>query len=136
VNDEKAVAWLREQVQARKARAQVALNDRGEWSVARNADFDYTVFPRRPTTPGDAVADAWREDIAVFIAANDPRQIIADCEKDLAILERYRAATEDFTHVTENVWEFSRRETLEGVVELVASGYKYWPGYAEHWGSA
>lgn len=118
MTEDERITWLREQIEARRDLARVALADRGEWSVSRNDDFDYTVYPRRPATPGDAVADAWREDMACFIAANDPQQVIADCEMQLRLLGKVEAM-----------------DDAEYLLPDLASAYRHKLGHADHWGS-
>lgn len=137
MSEDERVAWLREQIAARQRLAQSALDDRGEWSVTRNDDFDYTVFPRRPAAPGDAVADAWREDIAKFIAANDPQQVIADCIAQLAVITRCEQVHAAFHDRVNGMYpDVSRRERshAEMTVADIAHAYRHKPGYAEHWG--
>jgi len=163
VSTDEAVAWLRGQVQARLEMAEaVGVSLTGEvraWVINRNGDFSYTVYAPRSGVPhNNPLADAWREDVAGFLVANDPRQIIADCESGLAILnEHHILTTSDRNEAYE---EFSvvriggadrdhgcvtcHYYGMGGVkgygicrtVKAVASGYRHRPGYAEHWGDS
>lgn len=119
-----AVAWLREQITARLETARaLCLGECGHWVVIRNDDFDWTVFSKRDAglTGADAVADTWREDVATYLAANDPQQVTEDCEAQLAILDR--CAIPVMTGVARDV------------VRYVASAYRHREGYAQHWGN-
>ena len=154
-----AVAWLREQVLARLAMAQaLAVYGTGAWTAVQN-DGDGPDFTVSDEASSDGVmAGTWRQYAAFFIAANDPRQIIADCESGLAILnEHHILTTSDRNEAYE---EFSvvriggadrdhgcvtcHYYGMGGVkgygicrtVKAVASGYRHRPGYAEHWGDS
>jgi hypothetical protein len=66
------------------------------------------------------------EEIAPFIAANDPRQIIADCESGLGILDLHGIWKDD-TGIA--------AEVAADAVRHLAGGYRHQPGYEQHWGS-
>ena len=82
-DEEEPAAWLRAAILERKARAEALAVTVGAsgWTVRRNDDFDYTVY--------GPLADIWREDTAEWMAANDPRDAIARCEAELAILKAH-----------------------------------------------
>jgi len=169
VSADAAVAWLREQVLARLALAREAADGEEVWEF----DAQRRPVPRITGAPwessygdgtwdcddlGDGCENLRRAGIASgrHIAANDPRQVIADCESDLAILgEHYILTTSDRNEAYE---EFSvvriggadrdhgcvtcHYYGMGGVkgygicrtVKAVASGYRHHPGWAEHWG--
>lgn len=78
------LAWTRQQIEARKALAESA--SPSPW--AANAEHSEVL-----AVDGEFVADGFAlsgnqlRNTVDHIAWNDPRQIIADCEADLAVLE-------------------------------------------------
>jgi hypothetical protein len=134
VSEDKAVAWLREQVQARKAAAEAAAGP--DWFLDSSDDADErSVRYTGPSTlrPGEladyCIAD--RVDVldAAHIALNDPQDVIARCEAELEILLEFSTRHDDATE--------RQREWigLRLAVRLLASGYKHREGYEAHWGS-
>ena len=76
------------------------------------------------------IADAETPELAAWIARHDLRAGIARCEAELAILD----ASEKAWKVAEFPDEAGGfANGLEEAVKILASGYKYHEGYAEHW---
>lgn len=156
---DEAVKWLREQVQARlaQARALAIASKGGDWAATLNGDFDWTVFTRSDAglTGVDAVADMWRADVAAYLVANDPRQIIADCEADLEVLREHHilwrtdcdekweefsvvsvgGASKDFGCVTCHYYGMGGVKGYGYCVTIraFAARFRHRPGYTEHW---
>lgn len=85
--------WLRLLIEARKATAEGAASS-GAWGASGSADWrvraDESDHWLVQDGNGDVVVydeGAPTEEQAEHITLNDPRQIIADCEADLAILD-------------------------------------------------
>ena len=156
-----APAWLREQVLARLEMAREACDgDSGQWFMGRK----WNVYRAEDEAACDLDCEGEENRLVVYgnvkpqsghIAINDPRQIIADCESDLAILdEHYILTTSDRNEAYEDFSVLSiggasrdhgcvtcHYYTMGGIkgfgicrtVKAVAAGYRHWPGYAEHW---
>jgi Family of unknown function (DUF6221) len=140
-----ALAWLREQIEGDESAARgLADLGSGHWIAVKNAGLDWTVHDALGgMLQAPSMADCWGEAPAQFIAGNDPQDVIARCEAELAILDRHSPVTaaygpmerlpccgacspdEDMTYATS--WPC-------GTVLDLASGYRHRPGYAEHWG--
>lgn len=60
-------------------------------------------------------------------------ELLADIEGKRRLLERYRAAVEDFVHVDETAYEFARRELLEDVLAELALKWADHDDYKEMW---
>ena len=133
-----AVEWLREQVRERLSLSlSLTATGRGEWAIQINGDFDYSIYARVDITAHDAVVDVWREDVACLVAANDPRDTIARCEAELAILDahdrpEHYCPLPVLPSAHGQLW--TPAEGPCWTVRSLASGYRHRPGYAEHWG--
>lgn len=152
------IEWLRTQIQDRKAKAEAAREyGIGQWA-ANVGDDEVEVLvalredlPEPPDVMGGywGVVAGWGGDdlfmerlrvddvrpFADHIAANDPRDTIARCDSDLAILdmaEREIAAAPERSWDWDSADEVSRAGALEDVVRLLAQGYRHRPGYP--WG--
>lgn len=64
------------------------------------------------------------------IIRHDPRNVVADCEAKLAILDLYEKQA---ARAGENAMEEDRTWILDPVVRLLGAGYKHRPGYREEW---
>jgi hypothetical protein len=121
VTTDAAVAWLRQQVQARLETAACAA-DTGAWR--QGYEFDANRIH------------------GAHIALNDPRDVIARCEAELAILDfrdlagTIASASDDGQTGERSEAQQARRrlDVLNIAVEHLASGYRYHDGYAGHWG--
>jgi len=96
--EEEPVAWLRAQVEARKALAEAATP--GPWEPEGDDPTDDEVYI------GLDDDSAWRVAILrgpeshenmLHVAANDPRDVIARCEAELAILDEHEMSWPDQT---------------------------------------
>lgn len=159
------IEWLRDAIRDRKAKAEKVLAEGSKTSVgpldskgvpshitvetiegwtakvASEAIGRYEAVVIGPSSvlvranaPGGQVR---ADDIADHVAANDPRDTIARCDSELAILdmaEREIAAAPEGSWDWDSADEVSRASTLEDVVRLLAQGYRHRPGYrAEDW---
>jgi Family of unknown function (DUF6221) len=151
-------AWLRQQIEARLTRARALAAATGDtWAATRNDDFDYTVHAKADigVVAAEPVLDTWREDVAAWAEANDPRDTIARCEAELGTLnthyilhredrsEDYEefsvvhigGANQDYGCVT---CHYYGQGGVKGygycrTVRLLGSAYKHQPGYREEW---
>ena len=64
------------------------------------------------------------------IIRHDPRNEVARCEAELAILDLYE---QQAAKASENAMQEDRAWTLWPVISLLASGYKFRPGYRQEW---
>jgi hypothetical protein len=144
-SEEEAVAWLRAQIEARKSAAEVlAVALGGNWLVRLNDDDDFDFTVRAADIDDEPAADTWRRDAADHIAANDPRDVIARCEAELAILGEHAPA--DFSAYGERLCRRCRWDDDEPgrdddahhwviypcrTIRLLAGGYKHRAGYRE-----
>ena len=142
--DEELAAWLRAAILARLELAREAspktdghwwrrTDERGEpvshlWAGEALRDEDGNVWSGEYVVvydegaPGEAQFD--------HMAANDPRDTIARCEAELAILDLYEQQAAKWY---ENAMQEDRAWTLWPVIALLAGGYRYRPGYREEW---
>jgi hypothetical protein len=145
--DEDPVAWLRAQVEARLALARDAADgDSGEWFTGDK----WNVYRAEDIAPYE---DADEHDLVVYgnvkpqsghIAANDPRDTIARCEGELAILDEhaprngYDQPEGDLTPVCTCCAD----DRMYGyaypcrTVRLLARGYRHRAGYPEGFANA
>lgn len=132
-----AVAWLREQVQARLDAAKAVgerswrLEDNRSWpywngrnwefgenaSARNNVGTKWVIWGPRVTIQSSGDESYFLPDMA-HIAANDPQQVIADCEMQLALLGK--------------IAMMDGRDAGHLLPDL-ASAYRHQPDYAEHW---
>ena len=144
--------WLREQVTARleaaRATSRPAWRD---WYTEPWYDGEFLNDGRtaRSDLWGRAGAGGFTSQgalptvMADHIALNDPQDVIARCEAELAILDGCDDQESWLEDAREGEpgdpalsleWREGYVAGLRQVRELVASGYKHRPGYAEHWG--
>lgn len=76
-----------------------------------------------------ALAEVGRREFD-HIIRHDPRNVVADCEAKIAILDRYERQAAKYG---ENCMEEDRMWVLEPVVELLATGYRHREGFREEW---
>ena len=151
MNDE-AVKWLREQVTQRMETAKEACHEgEGNWWRRRQALY----VDREPVPAGalfegtpevdDPEHDIFLAEIVVYdegrpsdaqvahMALNDPQDVIARCEAELAILAAYDEACK-VAEFPDEAGGFANG--LDEAVKLLGSGYRHREGYAEHCGEA
>jgi Family of unknown function (DUF6221) len=137
VSEEAAVAWLRQQIEGAKlAAGALAAYGTGQWVVTRNGDCDYTVSDRAGISEVMPLADTWREDVAALIAAKDPRDIIADCEAKLALLDLCGRVIADGEGREYHDDGWSGLAVARLSVRHLAFACRHRSGYAEHWSEA
>jgi Family of unknown function (DUF6221) len=130
-----AVAWLREQVLARRGIAQRA--NPGPWTTRNLGRHDmssiveapagavsYRGLPAGPAI-GNFESSRGAAD-AAHAAANDPQDVIARCEAELGILDLHGIWKDD-TGIA--------AEVAADAVRHLAGGYRHSDGWAQHWGS-
>lgn len=132
------VAWLREQIEARKRTASVRVLEPGApWRLDGGAwDAGTGILSGSGRPAAVAIGDY----AARHIVASDPRDAIARCDAELAILDGH--ATEIIpggalpTHYwcqTCHVPGDNPGRTWCRTVRLLASGYQHRPGYRGEW---
>jgi hypothetical protein len=133
---EEAVKWLREQVEGDRAAAVAACDGNMETAAWRLRDH-----------PGDSafVRDGLGDTVvydeglpleaeAVHIALHDPRDVIADCEAKLAILDEhgpYEMGDEVYCRIC---GDCPQVDYPCPTVHLLAAGFRHRDGYRQHWG--
>ena len=147
-SEEDPVAWLRAQIEERKAAAEAATP--GPWEPEGDDPTDDEVY----TGGDDDASFGWRLAICrgprshenmLHIAANDPRDTIARCEAELAILDEHdesdtpeelrhghwegHGSNERWIRDEPNDCPVCREESPCRTVRLLAGGYKYRPGF-------
>lgn len=149
MSGDKAVAWLREQVQARLATAKKAATVAGSvWRAGHFFDEAGISTAGILSESGSPLADTLTrddEEMAPHIALNDPADVIARCEAELAILDEHGPAADypaDYPAKCQRCITGRRGYPDEWpdddypcrTAHLVASGYRHRPGYGDHWG--
>lgn len=147
--------WLREQVAQRMETAKEACHDGdGNWwrrlralYVGREPIPDGALYEGTPEVD-DPEHDIFLAEIVVYdegrpsdqqfahIALNDPQDVIARCEAELAIITRCESVHAAFADPAGGLWpDVTRRERSHAFATLadLASSYKHREGYAEHW---
>ena len=127
------LSWTRQQIEARKALAESA--SPSPWSA--NAEHDEVL-----AEDGERVADGFAlsgnqlRNTVDHIVFNDPRQIIADCEADLGILDDHEPG---WAGLKRDVRVCMACDAERGdrwpcrTVRRIAAGYQYRPGYRPEW---
>ena len=127
------VDWLRQEIESRKAFATLAAR---EFSAIWTAEADSRLVASRWIIGDDMPATALEH-----IVLNDPRDVIARCDAELALLDEHPPATHRAT------WDREERicdrcrydEGLDTFVYpcptvlAVASAYRHRPGFKEDW---
>lgn len=133
--------WLRQQVESDKARAEAAAwtSDAQTWAVS------HSVKPHeRPWVILDGLDDgvvivaaesSGAEGVANHIAAHDPRDVIADCESKLAIIEECaywygKVNAQDPDPMPDLAGRF---EVAMSVLRPMIQGYRHRDGYNPEW---
>jgi hypothetical protein len=147
------VTWLRRCIEQRKYLAEhtMELGNAAEWTELSSG----VLVTARPDNPQDDPHDRWDgvhpmgdSSLTRLMEANDPRDTIARCEFELAMLDDYAATLA----VKENVEAKLRRGeepsssegrdymdagrelcAYESVARRLGYGYRHWPGYKAEW---
>jgi hypothetical protein len=157
--EEGPVAWLRQRIRERLYLAQhaIELGNAAEWTELSSGVL-MTVAPDAPQDRLDGVHPLGDSSLTRLMEANDPRDTIARCEAELAILDEHALTWPDgqpeYEHLDESVTD-SRGGVhympVKGdlippytcricgyddgrpcmTVSLLAGGYRHWPGYRE-----
>lgn len=115
------LAWLRAQIEARKATAEAATQ--GEWIN------DGSIYVGHEMN--ELVDYVYEAADAVHIVGNQPRDTIARCDAELALLDQYEQARTWYEqHHGAPAGEV---QGLWTAVRLVAQGYQHHDGYREMW---
>jgi hypothetical protein len=145
--------WLRKHILERKAIAEQAStspwlaepNDHGIGPVE-----EWLITGPSPMRSGDIVGPgyegggAWEERDAHHIALNDPRDTIARCDAELAILDEHQAYPATYPGEYDFGCPRCSPHAGDGIVDPpgwcptvkhLASGYQFRPGYQEAWKS-
>ena len=163
---DEAIAWLRGQIEgdkraAGKARGKTGRWWRRTWRPYLNSDVieSHGALLEGDPEVDDPEHDIFIADVVIYdegrpsdaefahIALHDPRDVVADCEAKLALLDVH-VPVQDGTRVTCKVcvtWEDDPfdGETEFGIalpvawpcmtLEITAAGYRHRDGYAERW---
>jgi hypothetical protein len=125
-------AWLRAQVEADKAAAELAAREGSQWK-----QDDPQHYPGAISSLGGPVVydeGAPDEHQAAHIVIHDPRDKIADCDAKLRLLDEYEARENDVVLMLGPECERQRQWSgLRLAVRLLASGYRHRDGWQEGW---
>ena len=135
MTDQDPVAWLRKAINQRLYLAQraIELGNAAEWTELSSGVL-LTIAPDAPQGNWDGVHPLGDSSVTRLMEANDPRDTIARCEAELAILDLYEKQA---AKTSESALQEDRAWALEPVIALLASGYRFWPGWrVEDWQAA
>ena len=136
VASDELVPWLRQRIRERRYLAErtIELGSFAEWEERSSGVL----------VTGDGTdSDPWRgtwvtgdSSVTRLMEANDPRDTIARCESELAILDEYEAARKvmgDARDSPEGIGAgvFACVKTLNRAISLIGYGYRFWDGYDE-----
>jgi Family of unknown function (DUF6221) len=137
-------ARLRRQVEARLylARNTVELGNAAEWTELSSGVL-MTIAPDAPQDNWDGVWPMGDSSLTRLMEANDPRDTIARCEAELAILDLHKPVWTDFIdsdgqdRTSLDCDECDTGGSADNwpcrTVRLLGSGYRHRPGYLEEW---
>jgi hypothetical protein len=101
-----------------------APTDETTWDF--DAEAEVPVLRRVATLNFDDGGGVWEREAADHIVLQQPRDTIARCEAELAILDRYEGPDERGT--SPDFW-WGMREA----VDMIAGGYRHRPGFKPEW---
>ena len=124
--------WLRRRIAERLylARRPIELGNAEEWTELSSGVL-MTIAPDAPQDRRDGVHLLGDSSLTRLMEANDPRDTIARCDAELAILDEYVAAIRITDAIGAGLDDAAR--ALDRAVRHLASGYSHWPGYKEEW---
>ncbi len=123
-SEEGPVAWLRTQVEARKAAAKLAAREGGTWTQDDPERYPGSI----ESLGGKVVYDEGSPDErqAAHIALNDPQDTIARCEAELAILDLHQPVAEGGSGWLE-CQECGPNNDASGILAIPGQGETFWP---------
>jgi hypothetical protein len=124
-------AWLRRRIEERKCLAghAIELGSAAEWTELSSGVL-MTIAPDAPQDTWDGVWPMGDSSLTRLMEANDPRDTIARCEAELAILDLH--ASNDYERYPECVHCAVEAFPCRTVRHL-GYGYRHRPGYREEW---
>lgn len=129
------VTWLRRRIEERKYLAEhtIELGNAAVWTELSSGVL-MTIAPDASQDRWDGVHPLGDSTLTRLMEANDPRDTIARCEGELAILDEYEARDKDVDLML-GPDSLRQREWsgLSLAVRLLGSGYQHRPGYQESW---
>lgn len=125
------VTWLRRRIEERRYLAQhaIELGNAEIWTELSSGVL-MTIAPDAPQDTWDGVHALGDSSLTRLMEANDPRDTIARCEAELAILDMYE---QQHAKAPRNAMEEDRTWLLADVVSLLGSAYKHRDGYQAAW---
>jgi hypothetical protein len=133
------VSWTRQQIEARKKLAETVRVGTGEWryghvGFARSGLRTYALGLGNRVIDVGADESLVTSDEAQHIAFNDPRQIIADCEADLATLRLHDDLHDCVTETSSQVFPAGDHDEIPcPTLQWLAYRYRFQPGYLPEW---
>lgn len=145
------IAWLRAQIEADKAAAEACAGAPWSAPVPGMIHVDAKAIRENKLAWGHLgyVASVEREEYREHIARHGPRDVIADCDAKLAILDDYALTVRLRDEAAERIrmagdhpdakdlktWDRAEREAaiMGGWVRLLAHGYRHRDGFKEAW---
>lgn len=140
--DEQAVAWLRQQIKADRAAAtEAADGDSGNWFMGDKWNVYRAEDENRydldcPDEQNALVCWGNVKPQSEHIAIHDPRDVLARCDADLAIVDLCaRVIRED---EGQEYWSdgWAGLGVARVVLGGIAAAYRHRPGYGDHWPAA
>lgn len=122
-----AAAWLRSAIVTRRETAEKATSgpweDGGGYVTGVGGDVQVTDYGTQDGGSGDGTQG---EADSAHIALNDPTDTLARCEGELQTLDHFE--------ILQPNGRSSALDAFATAVRCVATGYKNWPGWDDHFG--
>lgn len=140
------ITWLRATIEGDLATAQAATQ--GDWAMFGHGDDEHLPYPAYPGEQTErgrgwnvSVADPAGPDVAAelrradaeHVVAQQPRDAIARCKADLALLDlltKYMGTSE---HEQTAMTMWHANQLAERALRTLARGYRHRPGWEEGW---
>lgn len=134
------VAWLRSQIEERKQAALTAFP--GPWTPDADGYAVVCAEDGEHIADGFSLSNRQLRATVVHIALNDPCDVIARCDTELAILNEHYGPTacrmcsdripDEMRTPGSDLWLRQEPSPCK-TVRLIAQGYRHRPGYQEAW---
>lgn len=128
------LSWLRREVEAEKAAAEAL--DGKAWTVADDGDdfayLDIEGGGRTANSCGCCGVGTLDKAEAVHIALHDPRDTIARCEAELALLDELLPELESAEEVIRAEWN-AGPDLSGALIRALLAAYRHRPGYLPEW---